>query len=546
MHVFADLIERLILTPQRLGKLALLCAHLREVPDPDRGLAMAAIAGALDFPSAKPAALRGLIEQRVDPVLFQLSYDYVGDLAETISLIWPHQPGANRVPDFAEVIEVLSTSSRPAALRAVEQWLNAMAARERWALLKLLTGGFRIGAGARLVKQAFADFGGKDVSEIEALWHGLTPPYTDLLIWLEGRGEKPESQVLAPFRPVMLAHPLEEADLQTLNPLTFIAEWKWDGVRVQIAVEADIIRLYTRTGDDISHSFPDLVSAIAAALPSLTGDDDQMPSFTIDGELLLLERDTDRPGSFNDLQQRLNRKVPDQGLVAKWSAFVRAYDLLWLDGRDTQPETLDARRLALEQLLKRLDCTRVDLSPWLTGHDWDGLARLRADPPDPRIEGLMLKRRDGPYLIGRPKGHWYKWKREPHTVDCVMMYAQRGHGRRSGLYSDFTFGVWREGAYGAELVPVGKAYFGFTDAELKELDRFVRENTAERFGPVRAVTATAEAGLVLEIAFEGLARSNRHKSGVAMRFPRISRIRTDKRPGDADTLEGLQKLLSAV
>ncbi|MGE0044856.1 MAG: cisplatin damage response ATP-dependent DNA ligase, partial [Hyphomonadaceae bacterium] len=243
---------------------------------------------------------------------------------------------------------------------------------------------------------------------------------------------------------------------------------------------------------------------------------------------------------FNDLQQRLNRKKPDAKLMARFPAFIRAYDLLIEGGEDLRALPFRERRARLEAFVARQQSERLDISPLVAAETWEELAARRKAAGERASEGLMLKRWDSVYEAGRPKGLWFKWKRDPHLVDCVLMYAQRGHGKRSSLYSDFTFGVWKNG----ELTPVGKAYFGFTDAELAALDRYVRENTTERFGPVRAVTATKDKGLVLEIAFEGLARSTRHKSGVAMRFPRIARIRWDKPAAEADTIETLEKLLA--
>ncbi|MBU6374286.1 MAG: cisplatin damage response ATP-dependent DNA ligase [Alphaproteobacteria bacterium] len=526
MRAFASLLDSLLLTPSRNGKLVLLQDHFRATPDPDRGWALAAVAGDLDLGAAKPATLRALIADRMDPELFALSYDYVGDLAETIALVWPAQPGANRAPALSEVVEELRAASRAQAAGLIARWLDALDASARWALLKLVTGGLRIGAGARLAKQALAEGYGKPVSEIEELWHGLSPPYEDLFAWLEGRAEKPHARAAAPFRPVMLAHALEEADLGKLDAAAFAAEWKWDGVRVQAAHVGGVRRLYSRAGEDLSAAFPDLLDA-------LTFDG------VIDGELLVRQGADGGVGAFNDLQQRLNRKTADKKLTARFPAFVRAYDLLFDGAEDLRGAPFRTRRARLEAFVAQAASPRIDLSPLVEGATWQVYAAARAAPPAAGVEGLMLKRWDSAYEAGRPKGLWWKWKRDPYTVDCVLMYAQRGHGKRSSFYSDFTFGVWR----GQELAPVGKAYFGFTDEELRLLDKFVRENTTERFGPVRAVTATREFGLVLEIAFEGLARSTRHRSGVAMRFPRISRIRWDKPAAEADTLETLERLL---
>jgi DNA ligase-1 len=319
----------------------------------------------------------------------------------------------------------------------------------------------------------------------------------------------------------MLAHPVEDDTLATLDPADFAAEWKWDGIRVQAVAAAGQARLYSRTGEDISASFPDL-------LPALAFDG------ALDGELLV--RRDGRIAPFSHLQQRLNRKTVSRALVAELPALIRAYDILHWQGHDLRAQPFAARRARLEQALATLDPARIDLSPLVTAPDWPALDALRTAPPDPAIEGLMLKRRDSPYLPGRPRGPWWKWKRDPMTVDAVLLYAQRGHGKRSGYYSDFTFGLWE----GDRIVPIGKAYFGFTDAELRQLDRFVRDHTTDRFGPVRAVAPK----LVLEVAYEGLNRSPRHKSGLALRFPRIARIRWDKPATEADHLATLAARLS--
>ncbi|YBV95416.1 cisplatin damage response ATP-dependent DNA ligase [Phyllobacteriaceae bacterium JZ32] len=538
MEGFAELLDRLVLTPQRNGKLRLLVDYFRATPDPERGYALAAITRDLDLASVKPAMLRALVGERVDPELFAYSYDYVGDLAETISLIWPvpERRRANRPPLLSEIVEALSQASRREGPLLVARWLDDLDASGRYALLKLVTGGLRIGVSARLAKQALADFGQVDVTDIEELWHGLTPPYDNLFAWLEGRAPRPANLAAAPFRPVMLATALDEADFAKLDAADYAAEWKWDGIRVQVVAEDGVRRIYSRTGDDISHAFPDILEAM-----DFEG--------AIDGELLVgrLGEDGIVAGTFGDLQQRLNRKTVTAKQLADYPAFVRAYDLLQegsqAKGEDLRPLPFRERRMRLEAFVATLDPRRFDLSPLVSFTSFEELAAFRKAPPHPIIEGLMLKRHDSLYLPGRPKGPWFKWKRDPFTIDAVLIYAQRGHGKRSSYYSDFTFGVWSGPEDDPILVPVGKAYFGFTDEELRLLDRFVRENTTERFGPVRAVRAEPNHGLVVEVAFEGLNRSTRHKSGVAMRFPRFSRLRWDKPPREADRLETLQKLL---
>jgi DNA ligase-1 len=541
MKRFAALLDRISYEPSRNGKLRLLADHFRTTPDPDRGYALAAITGALSFRYAKPGLIRTLIAERTHPTLFAMSYDYVGDLSETVALMWPAGSqgagvGDQQSPALAEVVTTLERLGQTELPAQLARWLDGLDETGRWALLKLVTGALRIGVSARLAKTAVAALGGHDPDEIEMVWPSLKPPYGELFAWVEGRAARPQSEDPAPFRPPMLSHAIEETDFATLDPAEFMAEWKWDGIRVQAVAgrAADgrrVARLFSRTGEDISASFPDLVEALAF-------------DGAIDGELLIM-RDG-RVQSFNVLQQRLNRKTVTPKLLAEFPAHMRAYDLLVEDAADLRGEAFAVRRARLENLVEQLSTPRIDLSPLIPFASWEALAAVRANPAGAdadAVEGVMVKRRDAPYLPGRVKGMWWKWKRDPFVIDAVLMYAQRGHGKRSSFYSDYTFGVWIAGPAGEELVPVGKAYFGFTDAELAEIDRFVRVNTINRFGPVREIVHEAGHGLVFEVAFEGLQRSTRHKSGVAMRFPRISRLRWDKAPRDADRLDTLEALL---
>ncbi|MEQ3745990.1 MAG: cisplatin damage response ATP-dependent DNA ligase [Henriciella sp.] len=538
MEAFANLLERLLLTPSRNAKLALMANYFQVQPDPERGWALAAITGEIDLPGIKAGLVRRLVEARVDHELFKLSYDYVGDLAETVSLIWPKSHGANYVPTLSEVVAELSGATRAEGEKLIEGWLDALDPRGRWALLKLVTGGLRIGVSARLAKVAAAQYGGVEAAEVEEIWHGLEPPYESLFAWLDGKAARPDPDIEAPFRPVMLAQPLvpkkdrdnpDAIDPDLITAEHFAAEWKYDGIRVQVVSEGETRRLYTRTGDDISHTFPDVIAALGF-------------EGALDGELLVRTLDGG-VAAFNELQQRLNRKTVSKKQMEARPAFVRAYDILDDAGEDLRNLSFRERRARLESFVGKLKTDRIDLSPIVSVSDIAALEVARNNPPAPEIEGIMLKRWDSTYEAGRPKGPWFKWKRDPFLIDAVMMYAQRGHGKRSSFYSDFTFGVWRDVDGEDQLTPVGKAYFGFTDEELKQLDKFVRDNTIERFGPVRSVTATKDHGMVLEVAFEGLQRSTRHKSGVAMRFPRINRIRFDKPAVEADRLETLEALL---
>ncbi|KIZ34024.1 cisplatin damage response ATP-dependent DNA ligase, partial [Rhodopseudomonas palustris] len=538
MNRFAELLDRLAYEPGRNNKLRLITNYLRATEDPDRGYALAALTGALSFKHAKPGLIRELIAARTDPVLFALSYDYVGDLSETVALMWPaHQhsalispppcgegacpgldPGAGvgvattaapaaypppqpspargegagpargeranstptesassrhnnpPPPTLTEVVATLSTLGKAELPAQLARWLDELDETGRWALLKLVTGGMRIGVSARLAKTAAAALGDKDAHELELIWPGLSPPYLELFAWLEGRAAKPINLDPAPFRPVMLAHAIADDDFAAMNPADYIAEWKWDGIRIQAVSGRDadgniVARLYSRSGEDITRSFPDL-------LPSL-----RLPG-AIDGELLVL-RDG-RVQSFNVLQQRLNRKTVTPKLIKDYPIHLRAYDLLGDGDSDLRTMTFAERRARLQRFIAELADPRIDLSETIDFADWAALTAARRDPASAgagldadAVEGVMLKRRDALYLPGRPKGQWWKWKHDPHIIDAVLMYAQRGHGKRSSYYSDYTFGVWTDGDDGEQLVPVGKAYFGFTDEELLQIDRFV-------------------------------------------------------------------------
>ncbi len=529
MRDFSQLLDALVYTRSRTAKLKLIGDYLKRTPDPDRGYALAALTGELDLPAVKPAAIRAIAEERVDPVLLYMSRDYVGDMAETVSLLWPKQleqpadldDGTLRLSAVVERLAALGRAEAPGALAAMLDHLDASG---RFALLKLATGALRIGISARLAKVALAEAFGLDVDALEEVWHGIGPPYLAIFDWAEGRGAQPTAEDVPVFRPFMLAHPFEEARVSMAD---YAAEWKWDGIRVQLVHAGGETRLYSRAGDDITGSFPDVAEAFTT-------------QGVLDGELLVKGAfqggaETGAAASFNALQQRLGRKNVSAKMLGDYPAFVRLYDILFDGKEDVRGLPLTERRGRLEAFIARLDPDRFDLSALIEAESFEALEEIRAGARDASIEGVMLKRRDSLYVAGRRAGLWYKWKRDPLVADCVLMYAARGSGKRSSYYSDYTFGCWSETG---ELLPVGKAYFGFTDEELKWLDRFVRNHTVERFGPVREV----EKKLVLEIAFDSIHLSKRHKSGLAMRFPRISRIRTDKPAAEADRVETLRRM----
>ena len=525
MKDFAALLETLVLTPSRNAKIAAMARYFATTPDPDRGIALAAITRDLTLTNLKAAALRTLAMERVDPELFLMSYDYVGDLAETISLIWPAgrpNPDASQLPRVSAFVESVESMPKAQLADHVAGLLDIATPSERWAMIKLATGGLRVGVSARLAKTALAAYSGQDLAEIEKIWHGLEIPYTDLFAWLDGRAAAPRIRQGKTFHPMMLSNPIDESrDFERLAAADYQAEWKWDGIRVQLVFDGETRRMFSRTGDDISAAFPDVTETLNGRA-------------VLDGELLVGQDFTPLP--FNHLQQRLNRKTPAKSHLRDYPAFVRVYDMLFDGPEDIRDLPLAARRQRLESWIADQDGGRLDISEILPFADWRELARLRTEGAEIHgYEGLMIKQRQSPYVAGRPKGPWFKWKRDPRMIDTVMMYAQRGHGRRSSFYSDFTFGIWR----GNEIVPVGKAYSGFTDDELRELDKWVRTNTTNRFGPVREV----EKRLVVELAFDSAHDSPRHKSGIALRFPRVSRIRWDKPAAEADNIETVRALI---
>ena len=560
MEAFSNLLEQLYYTAGTKAKAQLIADYITNTPDPDRGWAIAAMAGTLRFDFFKRNTVKKLITEHTDPALFAMSYDYVGEVSETVAHLWPHSEPTDSLPSLTEVVETFASVSKQKVSDTLAHYLTIMTPAQRWALLKLGTRGLRIGVSARSIKQILADYGNKDIKDIETLWHAVTPPYVDMLSWLEGKADKPDIENAVTFHPVMLSHPIEDSDIDAFTKDTWQIENKYDGIRVQLAVKTGKVSdenepdkaLFSRTGDDISHSFPDL-------LESVNG------NMVLDGELLVIHNAENDQGSktrgeastkthddsgatqsnaalqpdvdtFNALQQRLNKKKPSKALQTSAPVGLIVYDALVLNGEDLTEKTLKARRQALEKWFSENSNNRLFLSETLTATSPQSLRKLHTQVCQNRaVEGLMIKRLDSKYIPGRPKGKWFKWKRDPLVVDAVMMYAQRGHGKRSSFYSDYTFGAWEDN----QLLPIGKAYSGFTDEELKKLDNWVRRNAVGRFGPVREVKKE----LVLEVAFDAAHPSSRHKSGVALRFPRIHRIRWDKPADEADTLANVKALI---
>ena len=505
MKALASLVDALTRMTAQGDRHRLLGRYFASTPDPERGWALAALTG--ELPDISPAMLRRLAEGRVDPELFRISRDYVGDLVETVALIWPNiSSGSSPSPD--EVATGLMAAHRSERPERIADWLDRMDTAERRALLAVLTGGSILTP--QRARLALADWSGAALWEIEEIWHGQKPPYLDLFAWLNGKGERPETTGAAVFRPFMLALPLE--DPGALDPQEFAAEWKWDGVRVQVVADGGEVGLFSRSGDDIGKAFPEIVDA---------GDFQAV----VDGELLIAGRVSAggerMPATFDRLQRRLGRRTASGSLMRDSPAFVRVYDILFDQGEDLRMLPFDRRRRRLENWFSDRNPRNMDISPLLPFSGWDDLRSFRRR--NAGREGIMLKRRDSVYAAGRSEGLWFKWKSDTLIFDFVLMYVELGR--------ICTFGAWWSG----ELVPVGKAGY---DGE-ERFDRWVQAHTTGRFGPVRAV----ETGLVLEIGVDGLHRSKRRKSGIAMRSPRLRRVRWEKPAEEADSVETLLGLV---
>ncbi len=513
MKKFSSLLHNLILTPSRNNKINLLKDYFSEL-DINKAYALSILSDQLSFQFIKASKLRELVYKKVDKNLFDFSYDYVGDLAETISLIWP-KSNKTKSQNLSLLIEKIQKLKKNEINTEFSKILDRLSNNERWTLIKICTGGLRIGVSERLVKTSIAEQYNKSLIEIEEIWHGLKFPYDNFFKWLKNEAKKPKISFKDLFHPMMLANPLDkEKDFTNLDPKDFQAEYKWDGIRIQLMVSSTGISLYSRNGEDISKAFPDIIENIEGEA-------------VIDGELLVGKNFN--PSTFNDLQQRLNRKKATYELMEKFPVFIRAYDILFYKGKDLRKLKLIERRKYLEKFHAKYKKNKIDLSSVIPFSDWNDLEKNKNNTMDQLNEGVMIKLKNSQYLPGRKKGFWYKWKKNPKYVDAILMYAQRGHGKRSSYYSDYTFGLWKQ----KELVPIGKAYSGYTDKELLRLDKFIRNNTINKFGPVREIKRE----IVLEVAFDNVFPSGRHKSGVAMRFPRIHRIRWDKPINEVLTIE---------
>ena len=527
MKHFAHLYTELDQSTATLDKRAALVRYFREARPADAAWAMWLLAGGKLARIANTRELREWIvqESRQPAWLVEESYDHVGDLAETLTLLLDDPSAERQDRPLAEWIEaiLLPVAGKEPELRrsAVVGGWHALRFDQRLLFNKLLTGALRVGVSQRLVQQALAELSGVDISRIAQRMLGAWTPTPEFLRDLLSHEELPGDRK-QPY-PFFLASPLEN-EAPTLGDINdWVLEWKWDGIRLQLIRRDGEVALWSRGEERLDGRFPE-IEAAAANLPS---------DCVIDGELLAW-RDGDAPMPFTALQTRIQRRKPGAKTLADTPARVLAYDLLELQGQDLRLRPLLERRALLEALLAEHADPRIVVSPRVDADSWPAAALLRGDARERGVEGLMLKRAESSYQSGRRRGDWWKWKIDPLTIDAVLLYAQSGHGRRSTLYTDYTFGVWD----GDALVPIAKAYSGLDDKEILSLDSWIRANTLERFGPVRSVKAHH----VFELGFEAVNRSKRHKSGIAVRFPRILRWRHDKPMGEADRLETLQAL----
>lgn len=483
------------------------------------------------------------------PWLFEECYQRVGDLAETISLVLPPPQTRLQMP-LHQLVETellpLKNATDAQQRETIERLWNGLEQPARFVLGKLITGAFRVGISRRLVQRAIAEWSGLDVTTIAWRMMGDWEPDLDFIKALVAADDG-QAALSRPY-PFFLANPLKEGTTfeEPLfgDPDDWVTEWKWDGIRAQVIKRANEVFIWSRGEELVTGQFPE-ISRAAAELPE---------GVVLDGEILAWSQQHDKPLEFQSLQRRLGRKQVSQKTIDNFPVVLLAFDLLEWEGNDIRHQSLIERQQRLRTLIDQLNqkvkrtggflfaemnelANAIRMPPQVSGSTWSEWAAAREQSAELSAEGLMLKRKTSPYQVNRPVGDWWKWKVDPYTIDAVLIYAQRGHGRRASLYTDYTFAVWDDG----ELVPFAKAYSGLTDAEINQVDAYVRKHTEQTFGPVRSVTPQ----LVFELAFENIQSSSRHKSGIAVRFPRINRWRHDKQPEDADTLDAIKQMIGA-
>ncbi|KGK80046.1 ATP-dependent DNA ligase [Thalassobacter stenotrophicus] len=526
MRDFADLFTALDSTTSTKAKTEALAGYLSAAASADRLWCVALLSGRRPKRTVTATRLREWAAERAGlPLwLFEESYSVVGDLAETIGLVLPSASQSDDRPlsDWIKAIQALQTQDDTAKKPAILTAWDTLDGAERFVFNKLLTGGFRVGVSQKLMTRALALATAQDEAALaHRLMGGWTPDTTTWEALIEAPA--PQADLSRPY-PFQLAYGLEHPPQDLGPPENWLVEHKWDGIRAQLIRRGGQMFIWSRGEELMTNRFPDLAPVL-----------DHVPDGTvIDGELLAWDFAADQPLPFAALQKRIGRKTVPKTVLRDAPVVLRAYDVLEFEGADLRGDTLRHRRKYLNFINTIPDDIPLRLSRGLEG-TWEDHVATRAAARDAQAEGLMIKRLDAPYVGGRRKGDWWKWKLDPLTVDAVMIYAQAGHGRRANLYTDYTFACWK----GNELVPFTKAYSGLTDAEFRDITKWVRKNTLERFGPVRRVPPE----LVFEIAFEGIQASSRHKSGLALRFPRMARWRRDKPAAEANTHADLLEML---
>ncbi|WP_425389686.1 ATP-dependent DNA ligase [Ekhidna sp.] len=527
MKHFVDLFEKLDQTTKTNDRVSALKNYLEKASDQDKLWTVALLSGKRPKRKVNSTRMKEWAAEiaGIPLWLFEETYQVVGDMAETISLLIPNDEGVSEVSLaewMQEIIDLGEKEEEEKKQYIVSKW-KILNRKERFILNKLIGGSFRIGVSQKTMVKALAQFTGKNENDLAhrlmGNWSPSTHTYEELILTEDGNED-----LSRPY-PFYLAYQLDETSTFDADPKKWIAERKWDGIRGQLIKREGEVFVWTRGEELVTDKYPEL-KALGSTLPD---------GIAIDGEILPFK--DGKPGTFNELQRRIGRKTVGKKLLNEVPIILLAYDLLEFEGKDIRIESLLERRNKLETLVSKANHPDLHFSNEIAFTSIEDLSRERKNARKHHSEGLMLKRKDSEYKVGRKRGDWWKWKVEPMVIDSVLIYAMRGHGRRANLFTDYTFAVWDDD----QLVPFTKAYSGLTDEEFRQVDRFVKNNLIEKFGPVRSVKPE----LVFEIAFEGIAESSRHKSGIALRFPRMSRWRKDKKPEDANTLDDLKSLLKA-
>ena len=524
MNEFYELLNNLLLTSSTKRKVNLIKIYFDKSEIDEKAWAFAILSNRLNRKYLTSSDLKELVKIKIDEELFKYSYDYVGDLAETISLLWKNDNKEIKNFKLSKfMISLKNIQNKTELKNYINQILNQSSENQRYCILKILTGCLRVGVSNGLIKEALIKYGSRSSDEIDQLWYGFRSPFNDLFNWLDGEKLPSYIDKKKLFHSFMLANNFKYEDFKKEDCNQFLAEFKWDGIRAQIIFSKDG-KIFSRNGDDITQSFPDINTY-------------ENNYFILDGELVV--KKDNKILSFNELQKRIGRKIPSKKLIQEYPVHFISYDILNYKGRDLKSLKLLERKHFLKKFINYKKLSNISFSDLINFSNWDDLKNIRENSFSNHIEGVIIKNKSSIYQKGRVINGWYKWKRNPFSIDLIIMYAQRGHGKRSSFYSDFTLGCWVDNNSN-KLVPITKAYSGYSNDELKKLDFWIRGNTLERFGPVRSV----KPGLVVEISFDNINHSSRHKSGVALRFPRFSRIRWDKPISEVSVLKDIKNLIN--